>query len=105
MLAKEEAESAVRAKGEFLASVSHEIRTPMNGVLGMLGVKINSQLNKEQHHQVTLARSSAQSLLAVTNDILDFSKNEAGKLDIEILDFNLMSMIGEFSEAIGHRPL
>ena len=103
LVARDDAEAAVRAKADFLASMSHEIRTPMNGVLGMMSLLLNSSLNKEQHHQVTLARSSATSLLSVINDILDFSKIEAGKLEIESVDFDLRAMLGEFSEAISHR--
>jgi signal transduction histidine kinase len=85
--ARERAESASRAKADFLATISHEIRTPMNGVLGMLRIVRETQLSQEQRDYLKTASDSAETLLLLLNDVLDFSKIEAGRLELQYAPF------------------
>lgn len=96
--ARKKAEESSIAKSEFLAVMSHEIRTPMNGVLGMLNRIKKSDLTDEQTHFIKTAQISAGSLLKIINDILDFSKIDAGKLDIDPVDFDLTQLIKDITQ-------
>ena len=87
--ARDAAEAANQAKSAFLATMSHEIRTPLNGVLGMAQVMANEPLDTAQRERLDVIRQSGETLLAILNDILDLSKVEAGKLGLEVVDFDI----------------
>ena len=94
-IAKERADESSKAKSEFLATMSHEIRTPMNGVIGMANLLIRTRLDSKQQHFAERIKRSGEALLDLLNDILDISKIEAGRVELDIADFELPRLLLE----------
>ena len=100
--AREAAESANRAKSEFLALMSHEIRTPMNAVLGLTQILHREPLTADQREMVERIQEAGQSLLGILNDILDLSKIEAGQLHLEPRPFHLDALLARLVSLMGY---
>ncbi len=101
--ARAEAEEANRIKSEFLANMSHELRTPMNGIIGMNELLAETKMSAEQQGYLKIVKNSAHSLLGLLNDILDLSKVEAGKLELESVEFDLRSVVERSVETLSAR--
>lgn len=101
--AKEAAEAANLAKSEFLANMSHEIRTPLNAIIGFTDLLMENEMSDVQQHYTQIVQKSGENLLDLIEDVLDISKIDAGKLEIEKLDFCLLNLLKDFIDTMSVR--
>ncbi|MGA3014737.1 MAG: tetratricopeptide repeat protein, partial [Bacteroidales bacterium] len=102
-IARQRAEQSEKFKEQFLANMSHEIRTPMNAVMGMTNLVMDSPLNEKQRFYLEGIRKSGETLLYIINDILDLSKIEAGKMEMENIDFSVSEVLEQVKQTLQHK--
>ena len=101
--ARDAALAAAHVKSAFLATMSHEIRTPMNGVIGLTDLLLGTELTDRQRQYAEGVHGAGEALLAIINDILDFSKVEAGKLELEVIDFDVTQIVEEVASLVARQ--
>lgn len=93
IIAKRNAENTANMKSQFLANMSHEIRTPLNGIIGLVHLLSASNLSDKQQHYLQAISTSSNQLMGIINDVLDLSKIEAGKMSVELSEFDLHELV------------
>jgi two-component system sensor histidine kinase/response regulator len=101
--AKEKAEQSEKFKQQFLANMSHEIRTPMNAVMGMTNLLLDKNPRPDQMNYLSGINKSSGTLLHIINDILDLSKIEAGKIELEQIDFSISKGVEQVKQTLHHK--
>ncbi|GBL34758.1 hybrid signal transduction histidine kinase K [Filimonas sp.] len=100
---KERAEQSEKFKQQFLANMSHEICTPMNAVMGMTSLLMDKNPRPDQIHYLDGIKKSSDNLLHIINDILDLSKIEAGKMELENIDFSIREIVDQVQQTLQHK--